>query len=107
MSTIDTTTAAGNFPDYIKISGLPFMLQGWNTHLYRTSETRDDAPVYALRSYVLYWLIPIAEIRVYRSAGIWYMRRTDDPRPIIHKFGTSPQPDPFGYWSMGAHVQPA
>ena len=42
------TTDKPTYPEKIRMSGLPFMLQGWNTEFVRTSEESDGCPVYYL-----------------------------------------------------------
>lgn len=96
------------FPNKIRVSGLPFMLQGWNNVYIKTGEMSDDCPVYKLDSYTLYGVFPIIGVSIFRRNGIWVMQRECDGYPNgIHKYGESPQPDPFGYWSDGAYVTPA
>jgi len=94
------------WPQQIRMSGLPFMLQGWNNVYYKTSDISDGCPVYRLDSYNLYWLISIIGVRIMRIDGVWVIWRNGDYGPIdIKKYGQSPQPDPFGSWSNGAKVK--
>lgn len=43
-----------NFPEQIKMSGLPFMWQGWNTKFELSDEICENCPVYRLYPYTLY-----------------------------------------------------
>jgi len=97
-----------SFPQTIKVSGFPFMLQGWNSKYHKTSEMSDGCPVYQLNSYILYYFIDIIGVKLFRVDGIWVLQRMCDVVPAmdIKKYGLGPQPDPFGFWSMGAYVTP-
>ena len=98
-----------SFPENVKLSGLKFMWQGWNTTYYKTSEVSDGCPVYRLDPYTLYWFIDIIGAKLYRKDGVWVFQRDFDfgPFKAICKYGVSPQNDPFGHWSSGARVEPA
>ena len=57
MSVINQNTQqynTNNFPEQIKMSGLPFMWQGWNTKFELTDEICENCPVYRLYPYTLY-----------------------------------------------------
>lgn len=96
-----------SWPQQIKMSGLPFMLQGWNNVYYKTGELSDGCPVYRLDSYNLYYFISIIGVRIMRLDGVWVIWRNGDIGPIdIKKYGSSPQGDPFGHWSNGGSVKP-
>jgi hypothetical protein len=64
-----------DYPQKIKVSGLPFMLQGWNNIFTKTD---SDEPVYRLNEYTLYGLIPIAPAIIYKLKDRWILRREDD-----------------------------
>ena len=100
-------TTKNNFPALVKVSGLPFMLQGWNTYYYRSVDESDGVPTYILEDYTLYRFIGICGTVIYREGGIWKLRRNDSTDAVTIKYGDGPQTDPFGYWSMGMHVVPA
>ena len=96
-----------SFPNRIRVKGLPFMLQGWNSTYYKTDQSSDGCPIYRLDQYTLYWFIEIAAVVVYRDGGIWKLSRVDfDCGLDINKYGQTPQGDPFGYWSRGMQVIP-
>lgn len=61
----------------IKMNGLPFMLQGWNTYFHISDEMSEDAPVYKMEGYNLYWLIPILPVKIMKSGGYWKMFYSD------------------------------
>ena len=46
-----------DFPKFIYVSELPFMLQGWNGIYKKSDEMRNSSPVYKLKSYTLYFFI--------------------------------------------------
>lgn len=95
------------FPTKIKMSGLPFMLQGWNNTYYITNQTSDGCPVYKLAPYNLYYMIGIIGTRILRIDGIWRIQRDCDSAPTdIYKYGAKPQGDPFGHWTNGGVVTP-
>ncbi len=93
------------WPKKIKMSGLPFMLQGWNCEFYLTSETSDNAPVYRLDPYALYWMIPIIGVKILKYNGNWVLQRDCDDAEFsfIQKVSTGSD-YPWGTWSYGAHV---
>ena len=97
-----------SFPERIKVSGLPFMFQGWNNIYYKTSEIADGCPVYSLPSYTLYGFIEIIGVTIYRNNGIWVLQRVCDANPSleIKKYGAAPQPDPFCFWAKNMTVKP-
>ena len=84
--------AVNDWPEQIKVAGLPFLLQGWNTTFTRadllreiflselptlTTVESDGAPTYVADSYWLYNLFPIAPAEIIRIGGIWHLRRFD------------------------------
>jgi hypothetical protein len=96
-----------SFPDKIKVSGFPFIMQGWNGVYTKCSETSDGYPVYKLKEYTLYWIVQIAGTRIFRQNGIWRLEREDSLlTEDIVEYGDSPQNTPFGYWSKGIKVEP-
>ena len=95
------------FPYQIRMTGLPFMMQGWNNVYTKTDEESDGCPVYHLRPYMLYWFIDIIGVTLYRHNGVWVLKRDGEHHDFgINKYGQKPQPDPFGYWTYGAEVKP-
>jgi len=106
------TTDKPTYPEKIRMSGLPFMLQGWNTEFVRTSEESDGCPVYYLEPYNLYWLIPIIGGYVKRVKGNWIFQRECDWDGIhaLNKkrcFVQNESPDlyPYGPWTFDAFVK--
>ena len=103
------------YPERVRMSGLPFMLQGWNCVFHKSSrETSDGRPVYRLRSYTLYWLYPIIGVRMLREKGSWHLKRDCDDRVLsdLRKLGGPEEGDddgaggdlPMGHWTYGAAV---
>ena len=67
----------GDFPEKIKISGLPLMLQGWNTTFTRCVD--DNGQVYyQLSSYMLYRLFDIIGVRIEKKDNMWHFVRRGD-----------------------------
>lgn len=91
------------FPEKIKMSGLPFMLQGWNNVFHKTNETSEECPIYELKMYVLYGTIDIIGMYIYKQNGIWRARRACDEYSLFEKLGFD-QSDPFGNWGLNGYV---
>ena len=69
----------GDVPRRIRVSGLPFMLQGWNT-VYDRIDDIGGHPAYRLRPYTLYRLFPIIGCTIHFSPSrkTWIMERDCD-----------------------------
>ncbi|CAH6420445.1 Hypothetical protein HVR_LOCUS1194 [uncultured virus] len=94
-----------SFPEKIRMSGLPFMLQGWNNVYHKTDEISDGCPVYNLDSYTLYWFFPIIGVKLFRLNETWRLQRDCDFYPTeIRKYSNEDQKTPMGNWSYGAQV---
>ena len=80
------TSSVGNagvekYPEKIKVSGLPFMLQGWNTTFVKCI---DDGQVsYRLYGYTLYCFIPIIGVHITETNGKWHFTRECDFWPFM------------------------
>lgn len=100
------------WPDKIRMSGLPFMLQGWNRVFYKDrSETSDNVPIYRLDPYTLYCFFDIIGVSIKRCRGKWIMQRDCDLSTedsfIKKKFvydNRYPDPSPCGFWNYGGQV---
>jgi hypothetical protein len=69
-------------PDKIRVSGLPFMLQGWNNVYTKRKRMDGDELVYELHGYMLYWFIHIIGVSVhYRGQSLVFHQgmRLDAP----------------------------
>ena|SRR5438874_2305723 len=100
------------YPDKIRMSGLPFGLQGWNTELVRTDEESDDCPVYYLSPYLLYWLYPVTGGKMMRIKGRWVFRTDEDlegkytmKKNVSFLCDEYKDPYPYGQWSHGGQVE--
>jgi hypothetical protein len=89
------------------LSGLPFMLQGWNNE-YTKHETNNT---YHLAPYTLYYLFPILGTTISKIDGRWELTRDCDrdhfmgPTHMdIYKVGND-QEKPFGNWTYGVKVK--
>lgn len=91
------------YPDKIKMTGLPFMLQGWNCVFHRVAGGRvgeDNTPVYRLEEYTLYFLIPIIGVEIRKEGGKWkFFRDCDYGSPSFQKLGD--HSTPIGTWTNG------
>jgi hypothetical protein len=99
------------------MSGLPFMLQGWNRVFYKTREVSDGAPVYRLDPYTLYWFFNIIGVSIKRVKNCWVMKRDCDyegnyygnkyrRNDVTTNFNKA-DPTPLGSWSYGGKVTDA
>jgi hypothetical protein len=62
----------GEYPLCLRVSGFHLMFMGFNNLYYRTRETRNGAPVYHMPSYLLYCLILIRPVNIYKDEfGFW------------------------------------
>lgn len=62
----------GEYPLCLKVSGFHFLFLGFNNLYYRSSENRNGAPVYHMPSYLLYYLILIRSVNLYKDeTGNW------------------------------------
>ncbi len=96
-----------SFPEYIQVSGFTFFMHGWNRKYYKSSRESDGCPVYLLDPYMLYWVIPIIGMMVYRENGIWRLKMIEDClAPYRKKSEDIPQSDPFGEYTGGITVSP-
>jgi hypothetical protein len=84
-----------SWPNSIKVTGLPFMLQGWNNVYYRIpSKLIEDAPVYRLEAYTLYYVFPIIAVEIYKTKKGWALARDCDCYPSFLKEDSNL----FGKW---------
>lgn len=63
------------WPNAVRVSGLPFMLQGWNNIYVRIDEPGNEYPTYVLQRYSLYDCIDIAKATIGFSklSGHWVL----------------------------------
>ncbi len=92
------------WPEHIQMSGLPFMLQGWNNIYYKSEEMRNGFPVYCLDSYTLYYTIPIIGVKVFYNCDKWVLQRNGDLWTTDIECLEKPN-QLFGKWSYGALVK--
>lgn len=101
-----------DWPDEIQMSGLPWMLSGYNTKLVKSNRTFEECPEYVLAPYNMYYIIPIIGLRIAKSNGQWIARHYD---PDVARYGEGyyvlakrqhqSQDTPFGEWTDGGRVQ--
>jgi len=72
------------WPQSIKVSGFPFMLQGWNNTYYQLDEFKNGKPVYRLYPYTLYYLVDIIGVDIYFDLERgWCIKRHTDDHPLF------------------------
>ncbi len=66
------------YPDYLYISGFPFTQQGWNSYLTKSYQfSLNGAPIYYMKPYYLYGLIPIKPLKLIRQQSTWVLSTYD------------------------------
>ncbi len=93
------------FPNKVKMSGLPFMFQGWNNIFTKTDELSEDCPIYVLSEYTLYSLIEIIGVNLLKKDGKWRLQRSCDSSYFFTKI--SDEDSPIGTWEYGGRVTEA
>lgn len=79
---VESLVARVNWPEEVRVSGLPLFVQGWN-RIYRRYHKGgiDDTPIYTFDSYVLYWWFfggfNIVPAQLFFSDGQWHLSRFD------------------------------
>ncbi len=58
-----------DYPSHLRIRGLPFLWQGWNTLLEDTGEYYENKPIYVLQAYRLYGFFEVPEIFLIHKKG--------------------------------------
>lgn len=86
-----------SYPNHIRVSGLPFMLQGWNNIYVKTDRLSEGAPVYELAPYTLYGCIPIIGTRIFKTDGKWRLQRMCDFEPVFTNLSEVTS-TPLGAW---------
>ena len=91
------------FPEQIRLKGLPLSWCGWNSFYEKTSMESDGCPVYHMNSYYLCCVIGIIGVYIERKNGRWRLVRESEYRwgesAGLYKCGEIPQEDPFGDWA--------
>jgi len=70
------------YPNMIKISGLPFMLQGWNATFVKKKD-KTGRIIYRLEPYVLYHIIPIVGVTISKQDNYWIFTKDRDRFPLF------------------------
>lgn len=98
----ESSMSIDEYPDKIKVTGLPFMLQGWNT-TFDKKKNDDGEVVYCLNSYILYFFIPIIGVTISKHDDEWRFTRNCDEGPFIRNNKL------FGKWhdGYGMTINPA
>ena len=90
------------WPDCIQMHGLPFRWQGWNGVFQKTKIYSDGCPVYEMKPYNLYGMIPIIGARIQREHGHWVFYRSCDDEWLFKKVLGDRIPE--GAWENGGFV---
>lgn len=88
------------YPPEVQVSGLPFLLQGWNTTFTRVEgELSEGCPIYHLDGYTLYYLFPILSATIKKVGGSWrFLRDCDEGIPLFIKDKNIGTGNIFGSW---------
>lgn len=63
-----------NYPNYLYINGFSFLQQGWNGILEKSYQySLNGAPIYYLKSYYLYGLLPIKPLKLIKQDKTWIL----------------------------------
>jgi len=94
---------ANEWPERVRISGMPFLLQGWNTVLQRGAFSDQGYPVYSVESYELYGLFSIAGMKLEFTDNKGWELMPYNTHPNFYKNGCNEIKDvnPLGSWSYG------
>jgi len=86
------------WPEYLTMSGHPFMQQGWNSKYYKVGMDAQGYPIYQLSDYLLYGVYSIIGCTIHfdHTRQKWSFTRNCDTSPLKFKLG--PQDTPFGSW---------
>ena len=93
-----------DYPETIRMSGLPFLLRGWNADYSRRKTLSDGVPTYRLESYVHY-IVPIVGATIMRIGGVWTFVPDNASYTTLEKMSVG-SALPCGKWSYGAVVMP-
>jgi hypothetical protein len=94
-------------PTCVRVSGLPFSWQGWNT-IYH-GKMRAGEVVYEMDPYTLYFFIPIASVSIRKLGKKWVLMRRDGcvickKLDAVDEDDDDNQETPFGNWEYGMTV---
>jgi hypothetical protein len=81
------------WPGSIKVTGLPFLLQGWNNiFVAKYSEKNSDIPEYVLQPYTLYNVIDIFGVTIAwnEEKEKWQFTRDCDYSPLFYSRKATP-----------------
>lgn len=63
--------STNEFPDAVRIRGMDFMHQGWNTIFEKTEELSNGYPVYYMKTYKLYGFFQIFPAKLIFNGTDW------------------------------------
>lgn len=90
------------YPFVLRVSGLPFMLQGWNNIYVRSdSSCQYESPIYHLQNYTLYNVINIIGVTIKKKDDKWIFYRDCDGEDC--PFYTNNE-DLLGQWAHGPFI---
>lgn len=94
-------------PSKLRMSGLPFMLSGWNGE-YDLVEPSSLFGVYRREPHTKWYFFTIIGVSIHLFKGYWCLfRDCDNGAPTdIRKLGDD-QDSPIGIWTYGARLEAA
>jgi hypothetical protein len=97
------------YPDKIRVKGLPFIFTGWNNIFVRTNELINGYPIYYLKSSTILKIYSTKIIFVKNFNGRWYIFRDEEyiclenNADIVSILSCSDEL--FGKWSNGVVLE--
>ena len=106
-----------DWPDKIRMSGLPVHLWGYNTTFLKSNRLINGTPEYVLAPYKLYYFISIIGLRIFKSRDGEWIAQHYDPEKDTAVFGShtrcivklpgETQDTPLGMWECNGVVKRA
>lgn len=75
----DSLLGMSLLPSEIYVSGMPFMMQGWNGKYKRLTKRAE----FVMQPYILYDTIPIIGTKIFFQNGQWCLQRDGDVSPLF------------------------
>ena len=95
-----------DFPNQIKLTGLPIIYCGWNNHFMKTNEVVEGYPVYHMDSYIYLNVFPVQGATIKRRNNEWIMCCDNTPSNVFIKKIIANSTFPYGLWSYNSIINP-